>query len=80
VVLLPPLLDLLMLPLDHTPPLEEPVHQLELEDAPWLRKKVDLALSVPVVANYQSPWCELHPLEHHLHLHHQDELALLESH
>ena len=64
-VLLPPLLDLLMLPLDHTPPLEEPVHQLELEDAPLLRKKVDLAPFVPVAAHLQSPWlkgkCALGP-------------------
>jgi hypothetical protein len=80
VVLLPPQHDLLVLPLDHTPPFEEPVHHLELGDAPWLRKKVDLALGVPVVTLLQSPWCESRPLEHHLHLHHQDELALLESH
>ena len=33
VVLLPPSL-VLVLPLDHTPPLEEPVHHLELGDAP----------------------------------------------
>jgi hypothetical protein len=65
-----------VLPLDHTPPLEEPVHCLELRDAPSLRKKVDLALVVPVVAHLQSLWCELRPLERHLHLHHQDQLAL----
>ena len=41
-VLLPPSLDYLVLPLDHTPPLEEPVHHLELGGAPLLRKKVDL--------------------------------------
>jgi hypothetical protein len=80
VVLLPPLLGLLVLPLDHKPPLEEPVHHLELGGAPSLRKRVDLALVVPMVAHLQSPWCELRPLEHHLYLHHQDQLALLESH
>jgi hypothetical protein len=41
-----------------------------------VRKRVDLALVVPVVAHLQSPWCELRPLECHLHLHHQDQLAL----
>jgi hypothetical protein len=44
VVLLPPKLVLLVLPLDHTPLLDEIVHHLELGDAPSLRKKVDLAL------------------------------------
>jgi hypothetical protein len=77
-VLLPPQLGLLVLPLDHTPPLEEPIHHLELGGAPLLRKKVDLALGVPVVTHLQSPW--LRPLEHRLHLYHQDQLALLESH
>jgi hypothetical protein len=38
-----------VLPLDHTPLLDEPVHRLELGDAPLLRKKVDLAPFVPVV-------------------------------
>jgi hypothetical protein len=80
VVLLPPLLVLLVLPLDHTPLLEGPVHHLELGDAPLLRKKVDLALVVSMVAHLQSPWCVSRPLEHHLHLHHQDQLDLLESH
>jgi hypothetical protein len=80
VVLLLPQLGLRVLPLDHTSHLEEPVHHLELGGAPSLRKKVDLALCVPVVTNFQSPWCELHPLEHHLHLHHQDQLPLSESH
>jgi hypothetical protein len=79
-VLLPPQLGLLVPPLDHTPPLEEPVHHLELGDAPSLRKRVDLVLGVPVVTHLQLPWCELRLLEHHLHLHHQDQLALLESH
>jgi hypothetical protein len=80
VVLLPPKLVLLVLPLDHTPLLEEPIHHLELGDAPLLRKKVDLAFVVTVVAHLQSPWCILRPLEHHIHLCHQDQLALLESH
>jgi hypothetical protein len=80
VVLLLPHLGHLVLPLGHMPILEGPVHHLELGGAPLLRKKVDLALGVPVVAHLQLPWCELHPLEHHLHLHHQDQLALLESH
>jgi hypothetical protein len=80
VVSLPPSLDHLVLPLDHTPLLDEPVHRLGLGDAPLLRKKVDLAPFVPVVAHLQSPWCVLRPLEHHLNLHHQDQLALLESH
>jgi hypothetical protein len=40
-------------PLDHAPLLEEPVHHLELGDAPSLRKKVDLALVVPVVAHLE---------------------------
>jgi hypothetical protein len=51
VVLLPPHLRHPMLPLDHTPLLEGPVRHLELGDAPWLRKKVDLALGVPVVTH-----------------------------
>jgi hypothetical protein len=80
VVLLLPQLGLLVLPFDHTPPLEEPVHHIELGGAPLLRKKVDLALGVLVVAHLKLPWCELRPLEHHPHLHHQDQLALLESH
>ena len=79
-VLLPPLLVLLVLPLDHTPLLEEPVHRLELGDAPSLRKKVDLVLVVPVVTHHLSPSCILWPSEHHLHVCHQDQLALLESH
>ena len=79
-VLLPPSLVLPVLPLDHAPLLDEPVHHLDLGDAPLLRKKVDLALGVPMVSHLQSPWCELRPLEHHLHLHHQDQLAPLESH
>jgi hypothetical protein len=38
-VLLPPLHDHLVLLLDHTPPLDEPVHRLELGDAPRAGKK-----------------------------------------
>jgi hypothetical protein len=79
-VLLPPSLVLLVLPLDHVLLLEEPVHYLELGDAPLLRKMVDLALIVPVVAHHLSPSCALRPSEHLLHLSHQDQLALLESH
>jgi hypothetical protein len=80
VVLLPPSLVLPMLHLDPVPLLEVPVHRLELEDAPLWRKMADLAPVVPVVAHHQSPSCALRPLEHHLHLCHQDQLALLESH
>jgi hypothetical protein len=78
VVLLPPHFVLLVLPFDRTPLLEEHVHHLELGDAPSLRKKVDLAFVVPMVAHLQSPWCALRPSEHRLR--HQDQLALLESH
>jgi hypothetical protein len=80
VVLLPPSLVLPMLPLDHVPLLEVPVHRLELEDAPLWRKMADLALVVPVVAHHLSPSCALRLSEHHLNLCHQDQLALLESH
>jgi hypothetical protein len=66
-----------MLPLDHTPLLEVPVHHLELGDAPVSRKKADL---VPVVAHLLSPSCALQPSKLHLHLYHQDQLALMESH
>jgi hypothetical protein len=79
-MLLPLQLGHLVLPLDHTPLLEGPVRHLELGDAPLLRKKVDLAPCVPMVARLQSPWYESRPLEHHPHLHHQAQLALLESH
>jgi hypothetical protein len=54
-VLLPPLLNLLVLPLDHALLLEVPVHRLEFGDAPLLRKMVDLAPVVPVVAHRLSP-------------------------
>jgi hypothetical protein len=70
----------LVLPLDHTPPLEVPVHHLGLGGAPSLRKKADHVPYVPAVTRLQSPWYELRPLEHLPHLHHQAQLALLESH
>ena len=41
----------LSLPLDHMLLLDEPVHRLELGDAPLLRKKVDLAHFVTVHQN-----------------------------
>jgi hypothetical protein len=80
VVLLPPKHVLPMLPLDLAPLLEVPVHRLELGDAPSWRKMVDLVLAVPMVAHHLSPWFALRPSELHLHLYHQDQLALLESH
>jgi hypothetical protein len=80
VVLLPPSLDLPMQPLDHALLLEVPVHRLELGDAPLLRKMVDLIHVVPVVAHHLLPSCALRLSELHLHLCHQDQLALLESH
>jgi hypothetical protein len=80
VVLLLPSLVLPVLPLDPVPLLEVPVHRLELEDAPLWRKMADLALVVPMVAHHLPPSCALRPSEHHLHLCHQDQLALLESH
>ena len=55
-VLLPPPLDLPMLPLDPALLLEVPVHHLELGDAPASRKKADLIPVVHVVAHHQSPW------------------------
>jgi hypothetical protein len=79
-VLLPPSLVLLVLPLDHVPLLEVPIHRLELEDAPLWRKMADLALVVPVVTHHLLPSCALQPSKHHLHLCHQDQLALLKSH
>jgi hypothetical protein len=69
-----------VLPLDHVPLLEVPVHRLELGDASLLRKMVDLVLAVPMVAHHLLPWFALRPSELHLHLYHQDQLALLESH
>jgi hypothetical protein len=80
VVLLPLSLDLPMLPLDHASLLEVLFHHLELGDAPVSRKKADLVPVVPVVAHHLSPLCALRSLELHLHLCHQDQLALLESH
>jgi hypothetical protein len=69
-----------VLRLDPAPLLEVPVHRLELGDALVSRKKVDLVPIVPVVTHHLSPSCALRPLELHLHLYHQDQLALLESH
>jgi hypothetical protein len=80
VVLLPPSLDLPVLPLVPALLLEVPVHHLELGDAPVSRKRVDLVPVVTVVAHHLSPSCALRPSELHLHLYHQDQLALLESH
>jgi hypothetical protein len=80
VLLLPPPLNLPVLPLDPALLFEVPVDHLELEDAPVSRKKADLVSIVPVVAHHLSPSCTLRPSELHLHLHHQDQLALLESH
>jgi hypothetical protein len=80
VVLLPPSLDLHVLPLDHALLLEVPVHHLEFGDAPVSRKRANLIPVVPVVAHHLSPSCALRPSELHLHLYHQDQLALLESH
>jgi hypothetical protein len=80
VVFLLPSLVLPVLPLDPVPLLEVPVHRLELEDAQLWRKMADLAPVVPVVAHHRSPLCVLRPSKHHLHLCHQDQHALLESH
>ena len=79
-VLLPPLLDLLVLPLDHALLLEEPIHYLELGIAPLSRKMVDLVPVIPMVAHHRLPSCALQLSEFLLNLHHQDQLALLESH
>jgi hypothetical protein len=68
-----------VLPLDLAPLLEVPVHHLEMRDAPLYRRTVDLVLAVPVVAHHLSPWFALRSSELHLHLYHQDQLALLES-
>jgi hypothetical protein len=78
VVLVPPCPFLHVLPLDPCLYLEVSVPHLELGVAPLLRKRVDLVLVVPVVAHHLSPYFSLRSLE--LHLHHQDQLALLESH
>jgi hypothetical protein len=66
--------------LDPTPLLEVPVHRLDLGDAPLSRKMVDLASVVHVVVHHLSPLCASRPSELLLHLCHQDQLALLESH
>ena len=79
-MLLPPYPVLHVLPLDPAPLLEVSVHRLELGDAPVSRKKVDLVPVVSVVTHLLLPSFALRPSELHLHLYHQDQLALLESH
>jgi hypothetical protein len=69
-----------MLSLDLAPLLEVLVHRLGLEDAPLSRKMVDLVPVVPMAAHHLSPLCALRPSKLHLHLYHQDQLALLERH
>jgi hypothetical protein len=80
VVLIRPSLDHPVLPLDPALLLEVPVHHLELGDTPVSRKKADLVPIVPVVAHHLLPSYALRSSELHLHLCHQDQLALLESH
>jgi hypothetical protein len=80
VVLLLPSLDLPVLPLGHALLLDVPIHHLELGDAPLSRKMVDIVSVVPMVAPRLLPSCALRPSEFLLHLCHQDQLALLESH
>jgi hypothetical protein len=79
-MLLPPYPFLHVLPLGLCLHLEVPVPHHELRDAPVLRKMVDLDLFVPAVTHHLSPLFALRPLEPHPHLHHQDQLDLLESH
>jgi hypothetical protein len=79
-MLLPPSLDLLVLPLDHALLLEEPDHHLELGVAPLSRMMVDLIPVIPVVAHHLLSSCVLRPSKFLVHLHYQDQLALLESH
>jgi hypothetical protein len=55
VLLPPPFLLVLVLPLDPCHRLDVPVPHLELRVAPLLRKKVDLALVVSMVAHRISP-------------------------
>jgi hypothetical protein len=55
VVLLPPILLVLVRPLDPCRRLEVSVPHHELGVAPSLRKKVDLALVVPAVTHCLSP-------------------------
>jgi hypothetical protein len=69
-----------LIPLDPALLLEVHVHHLELGDSPLTRKMVDLVHVVPMVAHRLSPMCALRPSELLLHLCHQDQLALLESH
>jgi hypothetical protein len=80
VVLLPIYPFLHVLVLDSCLLLEVLVPHLELGDAPMSRKMVDLDLVVPVAAHHLLPQFALRPLELHPHLHHQDQLDLLESH
>jgi hypothetical protein len=80
VVLLPPYLVLYVLHLDPALHLEVPIPHFELRDAPMWRKKVDLALVVHAVTHHLSPLFASWPSEPHPRLHHQDQLALLESH
>jgi hypothetical protein len=77
---LPPSLDLPMMSIDPALLLEVPVHHIELGDAPVSRKKANLVPIVPVVAHHLLPSCILWTSELHLHLYHQYQLALLESH
>jgi hypothetical protein len=80
VLITPPFLLVLKLPLDSCHHLEVPIPHLELGVAPSLWKKVDLALVVLVVTHCLLPLSSLRPSEPHVHLCHQDQLALLESH
>jgi hypothetical protein len=47
---------------------------------PLLGKMIDLALVVPIVAHFQSSCSLARPLEPHLYLTHQNQLAILEIH
>jgi hypothetical protein len=80
VVRLSPCPFLHVLPLDPCLHIEVPVPHLELGVAPLLRKMIDPVLVVPMVAHHLLIWFSLRPLELHLHLYHEDQLALLESH
>jgi hypothetical protein len=70
----------LVLPLDPCHRLSVLVPHLELGVAPLWRKKVDLALVVPMVVHRLLLWSSWQPSEPHVHLYHQDKLALFESH
>jgi hypothetical protein len=69
-----------VLPLDPFLHLEVLVPHLELEVEPLLRNMVDPILVVLVVAHHLLPQFSLRPLELHLDLYHQDQLALLDIH